>query len=111
MIFIKVSNTLPHVLSNDSTFSAAEELAHDLQQLGRAVVVGEPTRGGVYPRLSVGVPPRRSPNARDTGVTCSSASTPEHPGLFCVRGRSCGSYGLTQSHPRKLQDHRDACRT
>ncbi|MFI0087820.1 S41 family peptidase [Streptomyces bobili] len=38
-----------YVLSSDSTFSAAEELAYDLQQLGRAVVVGEPTCGGAHP--------------------------------------------------------------
>ncbi|MFE9401388.1 S41 family peptidase [Streptomyces sp. NPDC006530] len=38
-----------YVLSSSSTFSAAEELAYDLQQLGRAVVVGEPSRGGAHP--------------------------------------------------------------
>ncbi|MDX2390921.1 MULTISPECIES: S41 family peptidase [unclassified Streptomyces] len=38
-----------YVLSGDTTFSAAEELAYDLQQLGRAVVVGERTRGGAHP--------------------------------------------------------------
>ncbi|MFC9699963.1 S41 family peptidase [Streptomyces sp. NPDC056943] len=38
-----------YVLSSDSTFSAAEELAYNLQQLGRAVVVGERTRGGAHP--------------------------------------------------------------
>ncbi|MFF4324065.1 S41 family peptidase [Streptomyces sp. NPDC001568] len=38
-----------YVLSGESTFSAAEELAYDLQQLGRAVVVGERTRGGAHP--------------------------------------------------------------
>lgn len=38
-----------YVLTSDSTFSAAEELAYDLQQLGRAVVVGESTRGGAHP--------------------------------------------------------------
>ena len=38
-----------YVLSSDSTFSAAEELAYDLQQLGRAVIVGERTRGGAHP--------------------------------------------------------------
>ncbi|MFF3258831.1 S41 family peptidase [Streptomyces sp. NPDC002932] len=38
-----------YVLTGDSTFSAAEELAYDLQQLGRAVVVGESTRGGAHP--------------------------------------------------------------
>ncbi|MEU8793172.1 S41 family peptidase [Streptomyces sp. NPDC048643] len=39
-----------YVLTSDRTFSAAEELAYDLQQLGRAVIVGERTRGGAHPR-------------------------------------------------------------
>ncbi|MFE2881644.1 S41 family peptidase [Streptomyces graminifolii] len=38
-----------YVLSSTHTFSAAEELAYDLQQLGRATVVGERTRGGAHP--------------------------------------------------------------
>ncbi|MEY9942255.1 S41 family peptidase [Streptacidiphilus sp. MAP5-3] len=55
--------TLPHVpgrrlgqqkpvylLTSATTFSGAEELAYDLQQLGRAVVVGERTKGGAHPR-------------------------------------------------------------
>ncbi|MER5647161.1 S41 family peptidase [Streptosporangium sp. NPDC002524] len=59
-----------YVLSSDSTFSAAEELAYDLQQLGRAVVVGEATRGGahpckgwtVHPHLEATVPTGRAIN-------------------------------------------------
>ncbi|MFJ9079522.1 S41 family peptidase [Streptomyces sp. NPDC102278] len=59
-----------YVLTSDSTFSAAEELAYDLQQLGRAVVVGERTRGGahpckgwtVHPHLEVTVPMGRAIN-------------------------------------------------
>ncbi|WP_209492957.1 S41 family peptidase [Streptomyces sp. PvR006] len=59
-----------YVLTSDSTFSAAEELAYDLQQLGRAVVVGERTRGGahpckgwtVHPHLEVTVPMGRAVN-------------------------------------------------
>ncbi|MFE7385854.1 S41 family peptidase [Streptomyces zhihengii] len=59
-----------YVLSSGSTFSAAEELAYDLQQLGRAVVVGEPTRGGahpcqgwtVHPHLEATVPVGRAVN-------------------------------------------------
>ncbi|MGW2521641.1 S41 family peptidase [Streptomyces sp. NPDC001617] len=39
-----------YVLTASRTFSGAEELAYDLQQLGRAVVVGEATRGGAHPR-------------------------------------------------------------
>jgi hypothetical protein len=39
-----------YVLTSGRTFSGAEELAYDLQQLGRAVVVGEPTGGGAHPR-------------------------------------------------------------
>ncbi|MEU8136471.1 S41 family peptidase [Streptodolium elevatio] len=59
-----------YVLSSGTTFSAAEELAYDLQQLGRAVVVGEPTRGGahpcqgwtVHPHLEATVPVGRAVN-------------------------------------------------
>ncbi|MFF4259516.1 S41 family peptidase [Streptomyces sp. NPDC001663] len=39
-----------YVLTGPRTFSAAEELAYDLQQQGRATVVGETTRGGAHPR-------------------------------------------------------------
>ncbi|TYL55225.1 peptidase S41 [Nocardioides sp. BGMRC 2183] len=38
------------VLTSSRTFSGGEELAYDLQALGRAVVVGEPTGGGAHPR-------------------------------------------------------------
>ncbi|UBU12896.1 S41 family peptidase [Nonomuraea gerenzanensis] len=59
-----------YVSVSGDTFSAAEELAYDLQQLGRAVVVGEPTRGGahpckgwtVHPHLEVTVPTGRAVN-------------------------------------------------
>ncbi|MFD5466101.1 S41 family peptidase [Kitasatospora sp. NPDC127059] len=39
-----------YVLTSANTFSAGEELAYDLQQLGRAEVVGGATRGGAHPR-------------------------------------------------------------
>ncbi|MCX5231259.1 S41 family peptidase [Streptomyces sp. NBC_00233] len=59
-----------YVLTSDSSFSAAEELAYNLQQLGRAVIVGERTRGGahpckgwtVHPHLEVTVPMGRAVN-------------------------------------------------
>ena len=37
------------VLTSGTTFSGGEELSYDLQQLGRAIVVGECTRGGAHP--------------------------------------------------------------
>ncbi|MFD7165387.1 S41 family peptidase [Streptomyces violascens] len=85
-----------YVLSSDSTFSAAEELAYDLQQLGRAVVVGEPTRGGahpcqgwtVHPHLEATVPvgrainPVSGTNWEGTGVQpdvpCAAADSLDH---------------------------------
>ncbi|MFE5588021.1 S41 family peptidase [Kitasatospora sp. NPDC056531] len=71
-----------YVLTSENTFSAGEELAYDLQQLGRAEVVGEATRGGAHPRegwtvhphleLSVpvarGVNPISGTNWEGTGV-------------------------------------------
>jgi hypothetical protein len=38
------------VLTSATTFSGAEELAYDLQQIGRARIVGEQTGGGANPR-------------------------------------------------------------
>lgn len=46
-----------YVLTSGTTFSGAEELTYDLQQLGRAVVVGERSRGGAHPREGYTVHP------------------------------------------------------
>ena len=46
-----------YVLTSGKTFSGAEELAYDLQQLGRATVVGERTGGGAHPRRGFTVHP------------------------------------------------------
>ncbi|MFD7077428.1 S41 family peptidase [Nocardioides sp. NPDC059952] len=59
-----------YLLTSGTTFSAAEELAYDLQQLGRAVIVGETTRGGahpckgwtVHPHLEATIPTGRAVN-------------------------------------------------
>jgi len=39
-----------YVLTSATTFSGGEQLSYDLQQLGRAAVVGERTRGGAHAR-------------------------------------------------------------
>ena len=93
-----------YVLSSDSTFSAAEELAYDLQQLGRAVVVGERTRGGshpcqgwtVHPHLEATVPvgrainPVSSTNWEGTGVQpdipCAAADSLDHAHALALAG-------------------------
>ncbi|MCK5585360.1 S41 family peptidase [Candidatus Bipolaricaulota bacterium] len=38
-----------YVLISRTTFSAAEDFSYNLQQLGRATIVGEQTRGGAHP--------------------------------------------------------------
>jgi len=45
------------VLTSATTFSGAEELSYDLQQLGRATVVGEHTKGGAHPRHGLRLSP------------------------------------------------------
>lgn len=45
------------VLTSSSTFSGGEELAYDLQQHGRATIVGERTRGGAHPRTGFRIHP------------------------------------------------------
>lgn len=57
-------------MSSATTFSGGEELAYDLQQLGRATIIGERTRGGaharegfrVHPHLEVTIPVARPVN-------------------------------------------------
>ncbi len=59
-----------YVLTSGSTFSAGEEFCYNLQAQGRAVLVGETTRGGAHPTdafpitptLEIRVPTARSVN-------------------------------------------------
>jgi len=46
-----------YVLTSAVTFSGGEQLSYDLQQLGRATIVGETTRGGANPREGFTVHP------------------------------------------------------
>lgn len=46
-----------YVLTSATTFSGGEHLSYDLQQLGRATVVGERTRGGAHAREGFPVHP------------------------------------------------------
>ena len=39
-----------YVLTSATTFSGGEQLSYDLQQLGRATIIGERTRGGAHAR-------------------------------------------------------------
>ncbi|MGI5456713.1 S41 family peptidase [Streptomyces sp. CA-249302] len=95
-----------YVLTGSSTFSAAEELAYDLQQLGRATVVGEPTRGGAHPRegwtvhpnLEATIPVARAINPisgtnwEGTGVIpdvqCPAAEAADRATTLIAAGRS-----------------------
>ena len=61
-----------YVLVSGTTFSGAEELAYDLQQLRQSPVVGERTRGGAHPCESIRVHPHLEltvPTARAVGST------------------------------------------
>lgn len=78
-----------YVLTSATTFSGAEQLAYDLQQLGRATVIGERTRGGanaregfrLAPHLEATIPvaasvhPVSGTNWEGVGVTPDIATT------------------------------------
>jgi len=80
-----------YVLTSSTTFSGGEQLSYDLQQLGRATIVGEQTRGGaharegfvVHPHLEAtisvaeGVNPSSGGNWEGTGVTPDVPTTAE----------------------------------
>jgi len=78
-----------YVLTSAATFSGGEQLSYDLQQLGRAIIVGEPTRGGAHARegfrvhphleatisVAAAVNPKTGGNWEGTGVTPDIQST------------------------------------
>ncbi|WP_051966396.1 S41 family peptidase [Kitasatospora mediocidica] len=79
-----------YLLTSRATFSGGEELTYDLQQLGRAVVVGERTGGGanprqgftVHPHLEATIPvarainPTSGDNWEGTGITPDIETAP-----------------------------------
>jgi C-terminal processing protease CtpA/Prc len=75
------------VLTSGMTFSGAEEIAYNLQQLKRATLIGETTRGGAHPvgqfwvgpHVSIRVPTARSVNPVSGTNWESVGVTPDVP--------------------------------
>lgn len=85
-----------YVLTSASTFSGAEELAYDVQQHGRATIVGERTRGGAHPCVAHAAHPHLD-------VTVPVAR-PTHP----VTGTNWEGTGVTPDVPVPAADALDA---
>ncbi len=74
-----------YVLTSATTFSGGEQLSYDLQQLGRATIVGETTRGGaharegfrVHPHLEVTISVARGHNPISGGNWEGTGVTPD----------------------------------
>jgi hypothetical protein len=103
------------VLSSDTTFSAAEELTYDLQQLGRAVVIGERTRGGahpckgwtVHPHLEATVPVGRAINPISNTTGKAPVCSPDIP---CPAADSLGhAHALALARLTQSAAHRQHC--
>jgi C-terminal processing protease CtpA/Prc len=54
----RLSDARVYVLTSQQTFSAAEQFAYDLKNLGRATIVGRTSGGGAHPTQPVQVDPR-----------------------------------------------------
>ena len=98
------------VLTSGTTFSGGEELAYDLQQLGRATVVGERTRGGAHPvegfrvrpHLQATIPIARSLSPVSGGNWESTGVQPDVP---VAAGEALDTaYQRALSHVRSLRD-------
>lgn len=83
-----------YVLTGADTFSGGEELAYDLQQHGRATVVGARTGGGAHPRIGFRVHPHLE-------VTVP-ISRPTHP----VSGTNWEGVGVVPDVPVAQEDAR-----
>jgi hypothetical protein len=91
------------VLTSERTFSGGEALSFDLQEHGRAVVVGERTRGGAHPRegfkvdshLEVTIPIARSVSPISGGNWEGTGVVPDVP--------TAAADALTEAHRRALE--------
>ena len=89
------------MLTSGSTFSGGEELAYDLQQLGRATVVGERTRGGAHPVERFRIRPHLQGASRSPA---RSARSPAGTGKAPVSRRTltCRHEALGAAYQRAL---------
>lgn len=85
------------VLTSAGTFSGCEELAYDLQALGRATVVGETTGGGAHPVEAY----------RLTDVL--EATIPVARSVNAVTGTNWEQVGVVPDHPCPAADALDVC--
>lgn len=74
------------VLTSSATFSGGEAVGYDLQQHGRAVVIGERTRGGAHPRRGFRVHPQLE------------ATIPVARSIHPVSGTNWEGTGITPDH-------------
>ena len=101
------------VLTSETTFSGGEELAYDLQQLGRATVVGERTRGGAHPverfrirpHLQATIPIARSLSPVSGGNWEGTGVQPDVP--VAAGAALETAYQRALCHVRSLRDDRD----
>jgi len=84
-----------YVLTSATTFSGGEQLAYDLQQLGRAVIIGETTRGGGHAREGFRVHPHL-----EATISVAAAVSP-------VSGTSWEGTGVTPDIPTPAAQARD----
>jgi hypothetical protein len=74
-----------YVLTSSTTFSGGEQVSYDLQQLGRATIIGERTKGGaharegfrVHPHLEASIPVARGVNPISGGNWEGTGVTPD----------------------------------
>lgn len=93
-----------YVLTSATTFSGGEQLSYDLQQLGRATIVGEPTRGGAHAREGFRVHPHL-----EATISVAAAVNPETGGNWEGTGvtpdvQTTADRARDTAYERALQD-------
>jgi C-terminal processing protease CtpA/Prc len=93
-----------YVLTSATTFSGGEQLSYDLQALGRATIVGEPTRGGAHPREGFRVHPHL-----EATISVAAAVNPKTGGNWEGTGvapdiRTTADRARDTAYERALQD-------
>jgi C-terminal processing protease CtpA/Prc len=93
-----------YVLTSAATFSGGEQLSYDLQCLGRATIVGEPTGGGAHAREGFRVHPHL-----EATISVAAAVNPKTGGNWEGTGvtpdiQTAADRAHDTAHERALQD-------
>lgn len=110
-----------YILTSNATFSAAEEFAYNFKHLGRAIIIGESTKGGANPwrfvdigddirvamPVAMAINPITNTNWEGKGVQPDHSITADKALEYAYK-KALEQLALTQKNPHEMSDIKSA---